>query len=126
MANITANISGRGLYFGGPYSGAHIVLPSGGSLIDTITTVFSGSDWSGVSKKASFWRKDAPDQVRTVDVTNNSVTIPAEVVATPGLIYVAFAGETSSGGSARTARITTNAAAIVIEQGYKPEARVNG
>lgn len=120
--NITANISGHGLYLGRPAAGTHIVLPSGGSLIDTITTVFSGSDWSGVNKKASFWRKDAPDHVRTVDVTNNSVTIPAEMVAMPGLVYVAFAGESSAGGATtRTTRITTNAAAIVIEQGYKPE-----
>ncbi len=123
MINIVATISGHQLMLGNAsYSTTQVTIPSGSSYVDAITTTFSGADWSNAStKKAAFWRKDTPEKVYNVDVASNSVMIPTEVIAKPGLIYVVFAGESASGGgSQRSSRIATNAAAIFVEQGYIP------
>lgn len=110
MININATVVEHSLLLNNSTSGATAMLPSSSVAIDQIQFTFTGSDWTNATtKKAVFWQD--PSAIYTVTIANNAAVIPAEVLANPGIVYVAIIGVNGS------TRISTYARPFAAEQG---------
>ncbi|GEM_PF-6750179 len=110
MLNINATVINHGMTMTNASGGVAPTLPTGSSGVDAISFAITGAEWTGATLYAYFWQD--PGAVYKVTVSNSAAEIPAEVLITPGVVYVALAGDKTGG-----ARISTNACLFTAEQG---------
>ena len=120
MNYLAAEIRGHQLMLGygnNPYN-FRVTLPSGSRFYDGIRFSFD-SEWNDFTeRKAIFWRSDAAPVEREIVI--DTVMIPPQMMLKPGIVHVAVRGAYSN--PQATTQPTTNAANIVIEQGYPTDA----
>lgn len=113
MINIPVNINKHTLLIG--TIGAQTQLPTGSVAVDAVViSRIYGDDWDGYNLTVQFWQD--PGEIYEVEVENNIAVIPAEILAKPGIVYMAIYG------TANDERISTNTARFEIEQGSYTEA----
>ena len=98
-------------------SGDRIILNTSASAVSGSTGYYKcefcfSDDWSGLSKFAVFMKKDS---TYTVEISQNSCFMPAEVISNTGTVAIGVYGSTVQ--TDNLVRISTDFAHIIVKEG---------